>query len=268
MADRIELRGLTVRGHHGVFEHERRDGQDFVVDITVWIDLAAAAASDDLADTLDYGALAQRAADIVAGPPRNLIETVAGEIAEDVMADERVHAVEVVVHKPSAPIPLAFADVAVARRAVAVPRAGADVTPMTSSCCRSGRTSVTGWRGCSRWSTGSAPRCARSRRCTRPMPWGGVEQGPFLNAVLIAEDPALDCARLAASRGQELERPPTGCATERWGPRTLDVDLVTCHDGQREVTSRDDDSDVAAPAGASAGVRARPVAGRRTRTRR
>ena len=70
LADRIELRGLTVRGHHGVFEHERRDGQDFVVDITVWIDLAAAAASDDLADTVDYGGLAQRAADVVAGPPR------------------------------------------------------------------------------------------------------------------------------------------------------------------------------------------------------
>ena len=57
MADRIELRGLTVRGNHGVFDHERRDGQDFVVDVTVWIDLAAAAASDQLADTYDYGAL-------------------------------------------------------------------------------------------------------------------------------------------------------------------------------------------------------------------
>src|SRR3954453_18776772 len=75
MADRIELRGLTVRGNHGVFDHERRDGQDFVIDITVWIDLEAAAASDDLADTLDYGALAKGAADIVAGTPRNLIET-------------------------------------------------------------------------------------------------------------------------------------------------------------------------------------------------
>jgi 7,8-dihydroneopterin aldolase/epimerase/oxygenase len=107
---------LTVRGHHGVFEHERRDGQDFVVDITVWIDLAAAAASDDLADTLDYGALAQRAAAVVAGPPRDLIETVSAEIAEDVMTDERVHAVEVVLHKPNAPIPLAFSDVAVVAR--------------------------------------------------------------------------------------------------------------------------------------------------------
>lgn len=116
MTDRIELRGLTVRGNHGVFDHERRDGQDFVIDITVWIELAQAAASDDLDDTYDYGVLAQRAADIVAGPPRNLIETVSAEIAEAVMADARVHAVEVVVHKPKAPIPLAFSDVAVVAR--------------------------------------------------------------------------------------------------------------------------------------------------------
>lgn len=116
MADRIELRGLRVRGNHGVYDDERRDGQDFVVDIIVWIDLQVAAATDDLGDTLDYGGLAQRAADIVAGPPRQLIETVAAEIAEDVMADERVHAVEVVLHKPAAPIPLEFADVAVVAR--------------------------------------------------------------------------------------------------------------------------------------------------------
>mgnify|MGYP003462381133 FL=1 len=116
MTDRIELRGLTVRGNHGVFDHERRDGQDFVVDITVWIDLAAAAASDDLNDPFDYGVLAKRAADIVAGPARDLIETVAAEIAQDVMTDARVHAVEVVLHKPHAPIPLTFSDVAVVAR--------------------------------------------------------------------------------------------------------------------------------------------------------
>ncbi len=116
MADRIELRGLTVRGRHGVFDHERVDGQDFVVDIMLWIDLVDAAASDDLADTYDYGVLAQRAAAIIAGPALNLIETVAGEIAEDVMKDPRVHAVEVTVHKPQAPIRQTFADVAVVAR--------------------------------------------------------------------------------------------------------------------------------------------------------
>lgn len=116
MADRIELRGLKVRGQHGVFDHERANGQDFVVDITVWIDLVGAAASDELDDTYDYGALAQLAADVVAGPARNLIETVGAQIADQVMDDERVHAVEVMVHKPQAPIPQQFADVAVVVR--------------------------------------------------------------------------------------------------------------------------------------------------------
>ncbi|MEI7715477.1 MAG: dihydroneopterin aldolase [Mycobacterium sp.] len=116
MADRIELRGLTVRGHHGVFDHERVNGQDFVIDITVWLDVTDAADSDDLANTYDYGELAQLAADVVAGPPRNLIETVGAEIADGVMREERVHAVEVTVHKPKAPIPLQFSDVAVVVR--------------------------------------------------------------------------------------------------------------------------------------------------------
>jgi len=116
MADRIELRGLTVRGNHGVFDHERRDGQDFIVDLTLWLDLRPAAASDDLADTVDYGGLAQRAADIVAGPAHDLIETVCAEIADGIMTDERVAACEVTLHKPSAPIPLTFSDVAVVTR--------------------------------------------------------------------------------------------------------------------------------------------------------
>ena len=113
VGDRIELRGLRVRGRHGVFEHERRDGQDFVVDLTVWLDLAPAAASDDLADTVHYGVLAERAAAIVGGEPCDLIEAVAGRIADDVLTDGRVRAVEVALHKPQAPIPLEFADVAV-----------------------------------------------------------------------------------------------------------------------------------------------------------
>ncbi|MEJ9077237.1 MULTISPECIES: dihydroneopterin aldolase [Gordonia] len=123
MADRIELRGLRVRGNHGVFDHEKRDGQEFIVDVTLWVDLRAAAASDDLADTVDYGTLAQRAHDIIAGPSRDLIETVSAEIADTVMADdERIVACEVTLHKPSAPIPLTFDDVAVVARRSRKPR--------------------------------------------------------------------------------------------------------------------------------------------------
>ncbi|PRW62392.1 dihydroneopterin aldolase [Actinopolyspora mortivallis] len=116
MADRITLTGLRVFGHHGVFEREKRDGQEFVVDITVWVDLGEAAASDDVTGTLHYGVLAERAAAVVAGPARDLIETVAAEIADDIMTDDRPHAAEVTIHKPSAPIPLTFDDVAVTIR--------------------------------------------------------------------------------------------------------------------------------------------------------
>jgi 7,8-dihydroneopterin aldolase/epimerase/oxygenase len=116
VADRIRLTGLTVFGHHGVFEHEKRDGQDFVVDVTIWLDLTRAVATDDLTETVHYGELAGLAAGIIAGPPRDLIEAVAGEIAETVMARYPVHAAEVTVHKPFAPIPLTFTDVSVTVR--------------------------------------------------------------------------------------------------------------------------------------------------------
>lgn len=116
MADRIALTGLRVRGHHGVFDHEKRDGQEFVVDVTVWLDLARAGATDDLTETVHYGELATRVAEIVGGEPRDLIETVAAEVAADVLKDERIDAAEVTIHKPNAPIPLDFADVAVTIR--------------------------------------------------------------------------------------------------------------------------------------------------------
>jgi 7,8-dihydroneopterin aldolase/epimerase/oxygenase len=116
VADRITLTGLRVRGFHGVYEHERRDGQDFVVDATLWLDSRPAAASDDVADTVDYGALADRLATVVAGEPVNLIETLAARLCELCMADERVIAAEVTVHKPQAPVAREFADVAVTAR--------------------------------------------------------------------------------------------------------------------------------------------------------
>jgi dihydroneopterin aldolase len=114
--DLIRLAGLTVRGHHGVFEFERRDGQDFVVDVQLELDTRPAAASDDLADTVHYGELAESLAAVIGGPPVNLLETLAGRLAEICLADARVSAATVTVHKPNAPIPHTFADVAVSIR--------------------------------------------------------------------------------------------------------------------------------------------------------
>ncbi|UJP09131.1 dihydroneopterin aldolase [Microbacterium sp. KUDC0406] len=111
--DQIVLTGLTVFGRHGVFDHERRDGQEFTIDLTLHLPLKDAAASDDVADTVHYGELAERVAAIVAGEPVNLIETLAERIADAVLEDDRVRLVQVTVHKPHAPIPLNFADVSV-----------------------------------------------------------------------------------------------------------------------------------------------------------
>ncbi len=111
MTDRLSIRGLRVRGTHGVLDSERADGQEFSVDATLEVDTRPAAASDELADTVDYGTLAGRLADVVAGPPVDLIERLAQQLADVCLADPRVAAVEITVHKPHAPIPLPFDDV-------------------------------------------------------------------------------------------------------------------------------------------------------------
>ncbi len=111
--DSIVLRGIRARGRHGVHALEREQGQEFVVDVTLRLPLVQAAASDDVADTVHYGELADEIVAIVAGDPVNLIETLAARIADAVLRDPRVRLVEVTVHKPQAPITPAFDDVAV-----------------------------------------------------------------------------------------------------------------------------------------------------------
>jgi dihydroneopterin aldolase len=111
--DRIALRGLSVRGRHGVYDHERRDGQEFVVDAVLGLDIRPAAAGDDLSRTVDYGALAERLAAIVSGEPVRLIETLAERLATACLADPAVQEVEITVHKPQAPLAQAVEDVTV-----------------------------------------------------------------------------------------------------------------------------------------------------------
>jgi dihydroneopterin aldolase len=116
MLDRISITGLRVRGYHGVLASERAAGQEFVVDAVLWLDTAAAAAADDLSLTADYGAIADRLAKIVAGEPVMLIETLADRLVTACLADEIVHADEVTVHKPQAPVRQQFTDIAVTIR--------------------------------------------------------------------------------------------------------------------------------------------------------
>lgn len=111
--DRIALTGITAVGHHGVFDHERRDGQPFIVDVVLHLDLRPAGQSDDLTRTAHYGELAEEVAGLITGEPLNLIEALAERIAGHILASFAVDAVEVTVHKPKAPIEVPFGDVSV-----------------------------------------------------------------------------------------------------------------------------------------------------------
>ena len=114
--DRISLRGLRVFAYHGVLEHERRDGQEFVIDADLWLDTSAAAAQDDLSLTADYGAVAGRLVSLASGPPVRLIETLAERLAAACLSEPGVQEAEITVHKPHAPLPHQFSDVAVVVR--------------------------------------------------------------------------------------------------------------------------------------------------------
>ncbi len=111
--DTITLTGLRGLGFHGVYPDEKRDGQEFVVDVTMRLDLAPAAVSDDVADTVHYGELAEEVVAVVTGEPVDLIETLAARIAAVVLARPLVDEVTVTVHKPQAPITVPFTDAAV-----------------------------------------------------------------------------------------------------------------------------------------------------------
>lgn len=114
MADRIELRGLEVHARHGVYADEQAAGQRFLIDLSLSIDLSRAGQSDDLSQTVDYGAMAMAVHEVVASERWDLIERVATRVSEVVLdLDGRIQSVVVTVHKPDAPIPLEFEDVAV-----------------------------------------------------------------------------------------------------------------------------------------------------------
>jgi dihydroneopterin aldolase / 2-amino-4-hydroxy-6-hydroxymethyldihydropteridine diphosphokinase len=251
MLDRVSIVGLRVRGRHGVFEHERVAGQDFVVDVTLWVDTAAAAAADDLSLTADYSSIADRLAAIVGGEPVALIETLADRLAAACLADPVVREAEVTVHKPQAPVSQQVADIAVTIRR----RAGV-AGPVTAAQGEGAREQTASDKTAEAGAgeAGERPvvlavgsnlgdrmtnlqlgldvlagggltiRAISSVYETDPV--GGEGQGDYLNAVLLAVSalPARDilarCAAAEAAAGR--------VRTVRWGPRTLDVDIIMC----------------------------------------
>ena len=133
--DVIALRGITAEAVHGVLEKEGNAPQTFTVDLLLWVDTDRAALSDDIADTVSYAEIAEKAHAILVGPSVRLIETLGHKIADAALEDSRVCGVEVIVHKPEAPIDVPFTDVSVTIRKGDIPLpfvAASNVIPPTA----------------------------------------------------------------------------------------------------------------------------------------
>lgn len=114
MRDRISLNGIRAFGFHGVFDFEARDGQDFIIDVELTVDLQTASRTDDLADTIDYGKISELVVDEIQGERVSLIERLAGRIADRIMSQfPKVIDIAVTVHKPQAPVSAHVSDILV-----------------------------------------------------------------------------------------------------------------------------------------------------------
>jgi dihydroneopterin aldolase / 2-amino-4-hydroxy-6-hydroxymethyldihydropteridine diphosphokinase len=202
----IRLHGLRHKGFHGVFDHERREGQEFIVDATLEV---VDPSRDDLELTADYGELAERLAAVVTGEPVDLIETLAQRLLAVCRDTPGVVRSEVTVHKPQAPIPHDFSDVS--------------VTVRSSAHAALALGSNLGDRLAHLQAAVDllAPIAVSAVYETAPV--GGPEQGAYLNAVVLV--PAGDPLRMLR-QAQAVEAAEHRVRGERWGPRTLDVDLL------------------------------------------
>lgn len=111
--DFISIKGLRAFGHHGLLPEEKSKGQEFIVDLEIHLPLQEAGKTDEISKTIDYALIAILVNKHIIGEPVNLIETLAERIAAEILENKSIHKVVVTVHKPTAPIAVAFSDVAV-----------------------------------------------------------------------------------------------------------------------------------------------------------
>ena len=119
MRHKISITGLRVFAHHGVFDFERQNGQDFYIDASIWVDGDKAAFSDDLNHTAHYGDLAKGLVELTKNNPVDLLETLAQRLLDYALnfGGGKVLKAKVTVHKPGAPIPYEFEDVSITVKA-------------------------------------------------------------------------------------------------------------------------------------------------------
>jgi dihydroneopterin aldolase/2-amino-4-hydroxy-6-hydroxymethyldihydropteridine diphosphokinase len=216
MTDQIVLKGISARGFHGVLDFEKRDGQTFVVDVTMHVDLAPAGASDDLADTVNYAEVAGDVVALIEGEPLDLIEALASRIADRVLARPLVEAVEVVVHKPEAPVGHPFTDVQVVvareRQTPVVIALGSNIGDSVET-LHDATVALYGLID-----------IVEVSPLVETDPVGGPDQPAYLNAVVTGTTHLAPASLLAGLH--DIERAHGRTREVRWGPRTLDLDLI------------------------------------------
>jgi dihydroneopterin aldolase/2-amino-4-hydroxy-6-hydroxymethyldihydropteridine diphosphokinase len=234
--DRIRLTGVRGRGFHGVFEHERREGQEFVVDVELAVDLAPAGGSDDLADTVNYGEIGAAALARIEGEPHDLIERLADLVAQDALLHPGVDEVTVTVHKPQAPVGVPFGDVTVSvtRRREPVPvvvAVGANLPRGRSGPHESAASAIESL------AHHPAVHVVAASGLHDSDPVGGPEQPVYVNAVVLARTSLSPTSLLRELHA--LEAAFDRVREVRWGARTLDLDLVQYGDPSQgtDVTS-------------------------------
>jgi len=218
MTDHIVLQGVAARGYHGVLDAEKADGQDFVVDVTLEVDLRRPGRSDLLAHTVNYAEVAADIVELITGPSLDLIEALADQIAVAVLRRPLVQAVEVTVHKPQAPVGVPFGDVQVVverrRDEPVVIALGANLGPVQATLEAAVRqlADVDGLH------------ITAVSNLFETDPVGGPEQPAYLNAVVLARTRLGAFALLTELHGIEADH---GRVREtRWGARSLDLDLI------------------------------------------
>lgn len=232
--DRIEVIGIREWGHHGVLEQEKQIGQQFSVDAFLHLSTAAAGRSDALSRTVNYAQVAAEIREEIAGGPHDLVETLAERIAERILSGvghPTVRRIEVVVHKPSAPVGLPVGDVR-----VRVVRDAAPVEAVLALGTNLGDRESHLERALEIISQADGIDLEWTGPVLETEPVGGPDdQGAFLNSVIGVRTVLAPFALLEVCH--RAERDARRERLVRWGPRTLDVDVIV----YGEVVSEDPD---------------------------
>ncbi|MCL1834529.1 MAG: 2-amino-4-hydroxy-6-hydroxymethyldihydropteridine diphosphokinase [Oscillospiraceae bacterium] len=216
--DKICINGVEVFANHGAFPEEKVLGQKFVISVELYTDLRAAGKSDRLEDAVDYGMICAGIRQYVEGNVFNLIETVAEGLAEKLLSENRpVKKIRVQVKKPWAPVMAHLESVSVEierERHTAYIALGSNMGDRESR-LKSAVSRLDSSQGCS---------VTRVSKIIETSPYGYTEQADFLNGCLEL-DTLLTPEELLALL-HEVENDEGRVRAERWGPRTLDLDII------------------------------------------